>query len=143
MEMLWIVPNNETLKELLEFSTVFAQMCRESSKRRSVSPFAKDLLLEDFLRVPESSKCRQHEVIEYVYNLRSITQLLAIAIPSLLEAALGFDKLVGFINPLLNEMVITSSQLNYTLAELDKVYSRCERLESSLHTYIGREEKNA
>jgi hypothetical protein len=29
MEMLWNMPNSETLKELLEFSTVFAQMCRE------------------------------------------------------------------------------------------------------------------
>jgi hypothetical protein len=29
MEMLWNMPNSETLKELLEFSTVFAQKCRE------------------------------------------------------------------------------------------------------------------
>jgi hypothetical protein len=56
---------------------------------------------------------------------------------------MGFDKLVGFINPLLHKMVRTSSELNYMLAELDEVYSNCERLESSLQTYVGREEENA
>jgi chromosome segregation ATPase len=75
--------------------------------------------------------------------LRSIAQLLAIATLGLLEAALGFDKLMGFINPLLHEMVKTSSELNYTLAELDEVCSKCEKLESSLQTYIEREEENA
>jgi hypothetical protein len=99
--------------------------------------------LKIFLRVPESSKGGQREVIEYAYNLRSIAQLLATATPSLLEVALGFDKLVGFINPLLHEMVRTSSELNYTLVELDEVRSKCERLESSLQTYIEREEENA
>jgi hypothetical protein len=74
--------------------------------------------------------------------LRSIAQLLATATPCLLEAAMGFDKLVGFINPLLHEMVKTSSELNYTLAELDEVCSKCERLESSLQTYVEREEEN-
>jgi hypothetical protein len=74
--------------------------------------------------------------------LRSIAQLLATATPSLLEAALGFDKLVGFINPLLHKMTKTSSELNCTLAELDEVRSKCERLESSLDTYIEREEEN-
>jgi hypothetical protein len=56
MEMLWNMPNSETLKELLEFSMVFAQMCRESGERRGASPFTEGLLPEDFLRVPESSK---------------------------------------------------------------------------------------
>jgi hypothetical protein len=143
MEMLRNMPNSETLKELMEFSTVFAQMCRESGERRGVSPFAKGLLSKDFLRVPKSSKRRQREVIEYAYNLRSIAQLLATATLGLLEAALGFDKLVGFINPLLHQMVRTSSELNYTLAELDKVRSKYERLESSLRTYIERKEENA
>jgi hypothetical protein len=62
------------------------------------------------LRILESSKRGQREVIEYAYNLRSIAQLLATATPGLLEAALEFDKLVGFINPLLHEMVRTSSE---------------------------------
>jgi hypothetical protein len=56
MEMLRNMPNNETLKELLEFSTVFAQMCRESGERRGASSLTEGLLPEDFLRVPESSK---------------------------------------------------------------------------------------
>jgi hypothetical protein len=94
------------------------------------------------LRVPESSKGGQREVIEHTYNLRSIAQLLTTATPSLLEAVLGFDKLVGFINPLLHEMAKTSSELNYTLVELDEVRSKCERLESSLDTYIESEEEN-
>jgi hypothetical protein len=34
MEMLRNMPNSETLKELLEFSMMFAQMCRESGERR-------------------------------------------------------------------------------------------------------------
>jgi hypothetical protein len=59
-----------------------------------------------------------------------------------LETAVEFDKLVGFINPLLHEMVKTSSELNYTLVELAEVRSKCKRLESSLQTYIEREEKN-
>jgi hypothetical protein len=143
MEMLQNMPNSKTLKELLEFSTVFVQMCRESGERRSASPFAKGSLPEDFLRVSESSKCGQREVIEYAYNLGSIAQFLAIATPSLLEATLGFDKLVGFINPLLYQMVRTSSELNHTLAELDEVRSKCERLETSLQTYREREEENA
>jgi hypothetical protein len=95
------------------------------------------------LRVPESSKRGQREVIEYAYNLRSIAQLLATATPGLLKTALGFDKLVGFINPLLHEMVRMFSELNYTLAELDEVCLKCERLDSSLQTYIEREEENA
>ena len=115
MEMLRNMPNSETLKELLEFSTKFAQFCR------GVPPFAKGLLPEDFLRVPEASKGRQCEVIEYAFNLRNIAQLLAITIPRLLEVAIGFHKLVGFINSLLHEMVKMSSKLNYTLVELDKV----------------------
>jgi hypothetical protein len=56
MEMLRNMPNNETLKELLEFSTVIAQMCREQGEREGASPFAEGLLPEDFLRVPESNK---------------------------------------------------------------------------------------
>jgi hypothetical protein len=132
MEMLWNMSKNETLKELLEFSTVFAWMCREQGEWSGASPFAEDFLPKDFLRVPESSKGGQHEVIEYAYNLKSIAQLLATATLGLLESAMGFDKLVGFINPLLHEMVKTSSELNYTLAELDEVRSKCERLESSL-----------
>jgi hypothetical protein len=142
MEMLRNMPNSETLKELLEFSTMFAQICRESCERRGAPPFAKGLLPEDFLRVPESSKGGQREVIEHAYNLRSITQLLATATPGLLEAALGFDKLVGFINSVLHEMVRMSSELNHTLAELEEVRSKCEGLESSLQTYIEREEEN-
>jgi hypothetical protein len=34
MEMLWNMPNSETLKELLEFSTTFAKMCRGLITRR-------------------------------------------------------------------------------------------------------------
>jgi hypothetical protein len=136
MEMLQNMPKNETLKELLEFSTVFAQMCREQGKQRGASPLAEGLLPEDFLRVPESRKGGQHEVIEYAYNLRTIAQFLATATPSLLEATLGFDKVVGFINPLLHKMVEVSSELNSTLVELEEVHSKCERLESSLQTYV-------
>jgi hypothetical protein len=136
------MPNNETLKELLEFNTMFAKMCRDSGERRGAPPFAEGLLFEDFLRVPESSKGGQHEVIEHAYNLRNIAQLLATTTPNLLEAAMVFDKLVGFINPLLHKMAKTSSELNYTLVELDEVRSKCERLESSLQTYIEREEEN-
>jgi hypothetical protein len=55
---------------------------------------------------------------------------------------MGFDKLVGFINPLLHEMVRMSSELNYTLSELDEVRLKCKRLESSLQTYAEREEEN-
>ena len=84
------------------------------------------------MRIPESSKGGQREVIGYTYNLRSIIQLLAIAILGLLEAAMGFDKLVGFINPLLYEMVRIFSELNYMLAELDEVHLKYKRLESSL-----------
>jgi hypothetical protein len=142
MEMLRNMPNSEMLKELLEFSTVFARMCRGQGEQRGASPFAEGLLSEDFLRVPESSKGGQREVIEYAYNLRSIAQLLATATLGLLEASLGFDKLVGIINPLLHEMVRTSSELNYALAELDEVRSKYERLESSLQTYVEREEEN-
>jgi hypothetical protein len=142
MEMLRNMPNSETLKELLEFSTTFAIMCRDSGERRGAPPFAEDLLPEDFLRVLESSKGGQREVTKYAYNLRNIAQLLATATPGLLEAAMGFDKFVGFINPLLHEMAKTSNKLNYTFAELDKVRSKCERLESSLQTYIEREEEN-
>jgi seryl-tRNA synthetase len=94
------------------------------------------------LRVPESKKSGQREVIEYAYNLRSIAQFLATATPSLLEVALGFDKVVGFINPLLHEMVRVFGELNSTLAELEEVRSKCERLESSLQTYVKREEEN-
>jgi hypothetical protein len=65
MEMLRNMPNSEMLKELLEFSTVFAQMCREQGSQRSASPFAEGLLPKDFLRVPESRKGGQREVIEY------------------------------------------------------------------------------
>jgi hypothetical protein len=84
------------------------------------------------LRVPKSRKGRQREVIEYAYNLRSIVQFLATVAPSLLEEALGFDKVVGFINPLLHKMVRVSGELNSTLAEHEEVRSKCERLESSL-----------
>jgi hypothetical protein len=136
------MPNSKTLKELLEFSTVFAQMCREHGEQRDASPFTEGLLPEDFLKVPESRKGGQCEVIEYAYNLRSIVQFLATATPSLLEAALGFDKVVGFINPLLYEMVRVSSELNSTLSELEEVRSKCERLESPLQTYVKREEEN-
>jgi hypothetical protein len=93
MEMLRNMPNDETLKESLEFSMVFAQMCRESGEQRGAFPFAEGLLPEDFLRVPESSKRGQREVIEYAYNLRSIAQLLATTTPCLLEAALGLISL--------------------------------------------------
>ena len=143
IEILQNMPNSETLKELLEFSTMFVQMCWEQGEQRGASPFTEGLLLKDFLKVSELSKGGQREVIYYSYNLKSIAQLLATATPGLLEVALGFDKLVGFINPLLHKMVRTSSKLNYTLVELDEVRSKCERLESSLQTYIKKEEENA
>jgi uncharacterized membrane protein required for colicin V production len=68
--------------------------------------------------------------------LKSIAQFLATATPSLLEAALGFDKVVGFINSLLYKMVRVFGELNSTLAELEEVRSKYERLESSLQTYV-------
>jgi hypothetical protein len=116
--------------------------CDESRASEEVLPHLPRAYYPRFLKVPKSSKGGQREVIEYAYNLRSIAQLLETATPGLLEAALGFDKLVGFINPLLYEMVRMSSKLNYTLAELDEVCSKYERLESSLQTYIEREEEN-
>jgi hypothetical protein len=70
MEILRNMPNNEMLKELLEFSTVFTQMYREQGERRGASPFAEGLLPEDFLRVPKSRKGGQREVIEYAYNFQ-------------------------------------------------------------------------
>jgi hypothetical protein len=127
---------------LLEFSTVFAQMCREQGEQRGASPFAEGLLPEDFLRIPKSKKGGQREVIEYAYNLWSIAQFLATTTRSLLEAALEFDKVVGFINPLLHEMVRVSGELNSTVVELEEVCSKFERLESSLQTYVRREEDN-
>ena len=142
MKMLQNMPNNKTLKELLEFSTKFAQLCQEQGEERGLPPFAKGLLPEDFLRVLEASKCQQREVIEYAFNLRNIAQLLATATLGLLETAIGFDKLVGFINPLLHKMVKTSSELDSTLVELDKVQLKCERLESSLQTYVKKEKVN-
>jgi hypothetical protein len=117
-------------------------MCGEQGEQRGASPFAKGLLPEDFLRVPKSRKGEQREVIEYAYNLSSIAQFLETATPSLLEEALGFDKVVGFINPLLHEMVRVSSELNSMLAELEEVCSKCERLESSLQAYVKRKEEN-
>jgi hypothetical protein len=117
-------------------------MCWEQGEQRGASPFAKGLLLEDFLRVPESRKGGQCEVIEYTYNLRSITQFLATATWSLLKVALGFHKVVGFSNPLLHAMVRMFGELNSTLAELEEVRSKCERLESSLQIYVKREEEN-
>jgi hypothetical protein len=90
------------------------------------------LLPEDFLRVLESRKGGQREVIEYAYNLRNTAQFLATAILSLLEVVLGFDEVVGFINPLLHEMVRVPGELNSTLAELEEVRLRCKRLESDL-----------
>jgi hypothetical protein len=89
MEMLRYMPNSKMLKELLEMSMLFAQVCREQGERRGASPFAEGLLPKDFLRVPELRKGRQCEVLEYVYNLRNIAQFLATATPSLLEATLG------------------------------------------------------
>jgi hypothetical protein len=121
MEMLRNMPNNETLKELLEMSSLFAQLWWGQGEQRSASPFAEGLLPKDFLKVPESRKGGQREVIEYAYNLRSIVQLLATATPSLLEAVLGFDKLVGFIYSLLHEMVKLFGELNSTSAELWEV----------------------
>ena len=107
-------------------------MYGKQGEQRSASAFAKGLLSKDFLRVPKSKKGGQCEVIEYAYNLRSIAQFLATAIPSLLEATLGFDKVVGFINPFLHEMVRVSGKLNSTLAELEEVCSKCKSLKSSL-----------
>ena len=84
------------------------------------------------MRVLDASKGRQREVIEYAFNLRNIAQLLVATTPGLLEATIGFDKLVRFINSLLHEMVKMSSELDSMLAKLEKVRSKCERLESSL-----------
>ena len=106
-------------------------MSRERQAKKCL-PFTEGLLPEDFLRVLESSKSGQHEVIEHTYNLKSFAQLLATTTLGLLEGALGFDKLVGFINPLLHKTAKTSSELNYTLAKLHEVQSKCKRLDSSL-----------
>jgi hypothetical protein len=142
MEMLRSMPNSETLKELLEMSTQFIQLCREQGERRGASPFAKGLLPEDFLRVPKSRKGGQREVIEYAYSLKSIAQFLATTTPSLLEVAMGFDKLVGFINRLLYKMTKLFGKLNSTSAELWEVWLKYEKLESSLQTYVKREQEN-
>ena len=99
-------------------SMQFVQLCQEQGEQRGASPFAKGLLPKDFLRVPKSRKGGQHEVIEYVYSLKSIAQFLATATPSLLEVALGFDKLVGFINCLLYKMTKLFGELNSTSTEL-------------------------
>jgi hypothetical protein len=68
-------------------------------------------------------------------------QFLATATPSLLEAALGFDKVVEFINLLLHEMVRVSGELNSILVELEEVRLKSKRLESSMQTYVKREEE--
>jgi hypothetical protein len=75
--------------------------------------------------------------------LRSIAKNLATTTPCLLEAALGFDKFVGFIDSLLHEMTKVFVELTSTLAKLWEVQSKCERLECSLQRYIDMEEENA
>jgi hypothetical protein len=97
---------------------------------------------EDFLRVSGSRKGEQREVIEYAYNLRSIAQFLATSTPILLEVALGFDKVVEFINPLLHKIIKVSGELNSTFAELEEVRLKCEKLESDLQMYVQREQEN-
>ena len=89
MEMLWCILNSKMLKELHEM--LFAQVCQEQGEQRGASSFVEGLLPKDFLRVPESRKGGQCEVIEYAYNLRNIAQFLATAAPSLLEATLGLQ----------------------------------------------------
>ena len=91
------MPNNKMLEELLEMNILFTQLCQEQGEQRGASPFIEGVLSKAFLRVLESRKGRQREAIGYAYNLRSIPQFLATTTPSLLEVALGFDKVVEFI----------------------------------------------
>jgi hypothetical protein len=44
MEMLRNMPNSETLKELLEFSTTFVKICRDSGERRGAPPNRRGLI---------------------------------------------------------------------------------------------------
>jgi hypothetical protein len=48
MEMVRNMPNSETLKELLEFSTTFAKMCRDSGERRGAPPICRGLITRRF-----------------------------------------------------------------------------------------------
>jgi hypothetical protein len=73
------------------------------------------------LRVPELRKGGKYEVIEYVHNLKTIAQVLACTTLSLLEAALGFDKLVRYIKPLLEEKVQLYGELTLKLVKLEEV----------------------
>jgi hypothetical protein len=116
MEMLWNTPNNKTLKEVLEFSMQWAQLCREKGEQ-SGAFLSDDFSHEDFGRVVESEKKGEREVIHYAYKLKRVAKLITIMfldvknmanaitnlIPSLLEVAMGFDKLVSSIQPLMKE----------------------------------------
>ena len=138
--MLLKMPNYQTLMELLECSTNVAQLCREQGEQRGLPPCVEGLMPADFLRVSDATRGRSFELMEYAFNLKNIAQFIATAAPSLIEAAMGFDKVVGIINPMLRNLLQTSSELNSTSAKLEKVRSKCESLESSLEAYAKRDE---
>jgi hypothetical protein len=93
--------------------------------------------------VPRLKKKGAHEVIKHAYNLKTIAQFLACIAPRLLEAALGFYKLVLYIKPLLEERIQLYDELTSKSAELEEVQSMYEKLETDLRKYTKREEKVA
>lgn len=84
-----------------------------------------------------------HEVIKHAHNLKTIAQFLACTTPRLLEAVLGFYKLVLYIKPLLEERNQLYGELTSKSAELEEVQSMCKKLKNDLRKYTKREEKVA
>jgi hypothetical protein len=107
MEMLRSMPNNNMLKELLESSTQSAQLCREKGGQSSAFP-NDGYFYEDFATGVGMELGCAREFIHYAYKLKHVVEgmasmslsimdmanVFANMTPSLLELALGCDKLV-------------------------------------------------
>jgi hypothetical protein len=133
------------LKELLKCSTQLAQLCKKKGEQSGAFPSV-GIFHEDFGKVMELEKGGTREVIYYVYKLKRVAKVLASmslcvmdmantitnTTPSLLEAALGFDKLVSPILPLLAKRNQLFGDLASMENKLEKVQSKYKKLRCDL-----------
>jgi hypothetical protein len=142
MEMLHRIPTQETLKELLEYNTQWAQLCSKKGEQIGSFP-SSGLFHEGFKRIRESHEGGARENIDYAYKLKRVAEVLAAMSPnvmdmanavsnmtlSLVEAALGFDKLASSILPLMAERNQLYGDLALMEGKLKEVQLKCKKLE--------------
>ena len=152
MKMLKSMPNNESLKDLLDFSTKWTEVCSEkwhggldNTTESGVAGETSERVQEIYnvLNIAHSLKDGASVLAAMAPDLLKMAHGFASLTPSMLHGALGFETLVSSIKPLLDDRLQLAQEnmaLSKDLVEatqlIDNLTVRLEKMKSNFNLQV-------